>query len=513
MKGKDDMDQLTMIGQRLAFGFSGTSLPEDFRNIVRENKIGNVILFRNNITDAGQLRELCKEIQALILDVTGQPAFICIDQEGGMVTRLSPDLVNVPGNMAAAASGDPETAYRLACITARQLQGTGPNFNLAPALDVNSNAANPVIGVRSYGDDPYRAAEFGAASVRGYAKCGLLCCGKHFPGHGDTAVDSHLGLPVIDKSLEDLWQNELIPFKAVIEAGIPAIMSSHILFPQIEPKRIPATMSRRIMYDLLRGEMGFKGLILSDAMEMAAIRKHYGTAFGIAEAMKAGVDLIFLCSDPDLQRESIRFIRSAAEKGEISMEEMSASCERIIAAKAKYAFTQPEPGLAGLPDDFDTARETAYAAAVLYSGKHHALRKDTFFCGPRDYRMTNAANDESHDFTRFMEDRFGMPGRACSVDPSDDEIRMIIDEAKKHAAIVLGTCNAHLYRGQLALAAALAETGNPMTVIALRNPYDLPELPDCEAKAAVFDYNANGLAAAAEFLVNGTAPGQMPVRL
>ena len=509
------MEIQTMIGQRLAFGFRETTLTQDFIDMVREYKIGNVILFYWNIINADQLRQLCRDIQGLIQEETGHPAFITIDQEGGMVHRLSPDLVNVPGNMAAVAAGTPETAYCLAQITARQLRGTGVNLNLAPVLDVNNNPANPVIGTRSYGDDPQRVAEFGAAAVRGYAESCLMCCGKHFPGHGDTAVDSHLGLPLIDKSLAELRKNELIPFQAAIDAGIPAIMSSHILFPQIEPKRIPATMSRRIMHDLLRDEMGFQGLILSDTMEMDAIRKHYGTPLGMIGAMNAGIDLVFVSRFTDVQHECLPVIRRAVENGDISLDNLTESYERILAFKKKYAFTQAEPDLASHPEDFAAARETACDAVVLYSGKHYPLKKNTFFCGPKDYRMTDADNeaDKHLDFVGQMAKKIGIQGCECSVDPTAEEIEMITAEAGKHDNIVLGTCNAHLFCGQLALAASLAKTGKPLTVIALRDPYDLSELPDCTAKAAVFDYTIDGLYAAEQFLLTGNAPGCMPVRI
>lgn len=504
-----------MIGQRLIIGINGTTLSDDMISLIRKYRIGNVILFRDNIQKSCQLRALCSEIQERILETTGIPAFIAVDQEGGMVTRLSSDLVNVPGNMAAAASGDTETARRLAVITARQLSGTGINFNLAPAVDVNNNSRNPVIGVRSYGDDPSRVSDYAVSAVRGYAESGILCCAKHFPGHGNTAVDSHIGLPVIDRSLRELSETELVPFRAVIDAGVPAVMSSHILFPQIEPDRVPATMSRRIMHDLLRGELGFEGLILSDAMEMAAIRTYYGADRGSVEAMKAGVDLVCVGNDDGLKQQVAEACLQAAESGEITMEEMEASCGRILKAKSVYAFTEAEPDLAGRPEDFAAARETACAAAVIYQGTVTPVSDDTFFCGPIDYRMTNAANADHYasDFTGHMRERFGTPGITCSVDPGEAEIRAIVREAKKHRNLVMGTCNAHLYRGQLALAKALAEMGLPMTVIALRNPYDLAELPDNVCKISVFDYTLDGLYAAEQVLLSGKASGRMPVRL
>lgn len=504
-----------MVGQRLAFGFQGTSLSDETIELIRKYRVGNVILFRENITDRRQLCKLCGSIQDLIQETTGIPAFITVDQEGGMVSRLSADLVNVPGNMAVAAAGGPETARRMAAITARQLRGTGINFNDAPAVDVNTNSRNPVIGVRSYGDDPYRTAEYAVSAVRGYADENLMCCAKHFPGHGNTDVDSHIGLPIINRGLRELWETELIPFREVITAGVPAVMSSHILFPQIEPDGVPATMSRRIMHDLLRGEMGFEGLILSDAMDMDAIRVHYGTARGSVEAMKAGVDLVFVCNDDSLKQESAEAVLRAVESGEISKSGLESSFSRILEAKSKYAFPSAEPGLAGWSEDFRAARETACAAVVLYQGPCHPFSEDTFFCGPKDYRMTNVANADPYasDFAQHMKERFGAAGITCTVDPDGEEIGEITEEAKKHQNIVMGTCNGHLYRGQLTLAGALAGTGLPLTVIAMRNPYDLSEIPDNICKIAVFDYTINGLYAAEKVLLSGKASGRMPVML
>jgi len=177
-----DMTVRQMLGQKLIFGFQGETLSEEIKELIREYKIGNVILFLRNCRTADQLRRLCAEIQELILAETGCPAFIVIDQEGGMVTRLPSDAVNVPGAMAIAATGDPENARIASEITIRQLRGLGANFNMAPVLDVNNNPANPVIGVRSFGDIPEQVAAFGVASAQPYEGSGILCCGKHFPG-------------------------------------------------------------------------------------------------------------------------------------------------------------------------------------------------------------------------------------------------------------------------------------------------------------------------------------------
>ena len=509
------MDIREKIGQRLVFGFPGTTIPAEFAALVREYKIGNVILFRYNIESLPQLARLCADIQELVRGATGRDAFITIDQEGGMVTRLPWDAVNVPGSMALAATGKPENAVLAAEITARQLRGVGVNFNLAPDLDVNSNPMNPVIGVRSFGDDPQSVALFGAKAVEGYKNGGMLCCGKHFPGHGDTAVDSHIGLPCIEKTMDELEACELISFRAAIKAGIPAIMSSHILFPNIEPNGVPATMSRTIMHGLLRETLGFDGLILSDCMVMDAIRRHYGTARGVVEAMRAGVDMVFVSSNAQLQRESAEAAYAAAASGEIDGAELDESVQRILRARERWAFANAEPSLAGRPEDFRAAAGLARSAVAAVRGKTVPAGKGTFFCGCADYRMTQASNadPEAKAFPEYMGEKFGARYAVCSKDPDEAEIRALAAAAEGAENIVFSSCNAHLFRGQTALAAALAQKGVPLTVAALRNPYDLPLMPENAALLAAFDYSRDSLAALADVLSGGECRGIMPVAL
>ena len=254
------MTDLERIGQRLVTGFPGTALTPELVQVVKEYKIGNIILFRENIASADQLRTLCADLQTLIRSETGHDAFIMIDQEGGAVTRLPESCINVPGSMALAATGDPETTYLAGKLTGEELRSLGVNFNLAPSVDVNCNPANPIIGVRSYGDTPATVAKYAAGMIRGLQDGGVLCLAKHFPGHGDTSLDSHLTLPCVDKPRDELERMELAPFRAAIADGVPAIMTAHILFPALDDSGVPATMSRRIVTGLLRGEMSFTAL-------------------------------------------------------------------------------------------------------------------------------------------------------------------------------------------------------------------------------------------------------------
>ena len=509
-----EMTVKQMLGQKLIFGFHGTALSEEFKSLVREYKIGNVILFLRNVESAAQVRHLCGEIQTLIREETGYPAFIVIDQEGGIVSRLPDDGVTTPNAMTVAATASPENARIAAEITSRQLRGLGANFNMAPVLDVNTNASNPVIGVRSFGDDPREVARYGEAAVRAYNNAGMLCCGKHFPGHGDTAVDSHLGLPVIEKSIEELEQAELIPFRRCIEAGIPAIMSSHILFPQIEKNQVPSTMSRAVITDLLKKKLGFKGLIFTDCMEMQAIQQSFGTSNGVVAAFKAGVDLAELSSRIELMRETAKAVNEAAERSEFDMEEIRESVEKILEVK-KSMILDVQPELCGMPEDQKLVQEINRKAITCCQGALPAVDAHTFFCGCGNYRASLAGNPEAKmaAFPMYMAEKFGGGGFEVARNPEEPEIRAAVEASAPYERIVFATCSAHLYPGQLALAEALAATGKPLTIVTLRNPYDIPLLPDCACKIAAYDYSMPCFRALEEVFRGGAMTGILPVKL
>ena len=511
------MDLHAIIGQRLVFGFQGPALTESFRQLVRQYKIGNVILFRHNVVDNAQLRALCTDIQQLVQSETGHPAFITIDQEGGMVSRLGADAVVTPGNMAVAATGDPVNARIAAQITARQLRGLGINLNLAPVLDVNSNARNPVIGVRSFGDDPTRVADFAREAVLGYQNENVCCCGKHFPGHGDTAVDSHLGLPCIDRSFDELMQRELKPFIAGIEAGAPAVMTTHILFPQIEPEHIPATMSRRIVTGLLRGEMSFTGLVTSDCMEMQAVQKFFGSVNGVLAAMNAGVDLVLLSHTTLLSGEAAKAAAEALQSGKLDRKEMEESVDRILAAKAKLAAV---PAAAFDAEQAAALNDKLLRATITEVHVPKAGRPNVgghpLCLGCQVYRtglVGNVVDDVQQSFPVMMAKALGGDGFTTPIDPSEDEIYEWVRRAESYTSIVIGTYNGHLHSQQLELTKALAEhSGKPVIVVALRNPYDLFPLPETIYTLAAYEYTARSTAAVADVLLGRhAATGRLPI--
>ena len=502
------------IGQRLVGGFPGTEMSPEFIRLVKEYKIGNVILFQRNCESSGQLAKLCRDIQELVGRETGHRAFITIDQEGGAVTRLPCEAVNVPGAMALAAAGGPENAYRAARLTAAELRSYGINFNLAPVADVNNNPDNPIIGVRSYGDTAEQAARYAAAALQGYLDGGVMASAKHFPGHGDTAMDSHLSLPCIDKTLEELERLELRPFKALIGAGCPAVMTTHILFPRLEPDNVPATMSRRIITGILKERLGFKGLVVSDCVEMQAIGVYYGSAKGAAAAMAAGVDLVLVSHTAETLEEAARACREAVDSGEIAMEELDASAEKILRYKEQYCM---EPvGAPERPEALAEAAALRQATITLAQGTIPELGEKPFFCGCADYQAGLVSNRamEKPAFAEFMASRLGGVALVTGKDPSPEEIQTAADAARGHSSIFLSAYNGHLFPGQTALMEALGKLDIPMAVVALRNPYDLRYAPGHAAAIAAWDYSRLTLEALVPVLAGKARPqGRLPIAL
>ncbi len=508
------------IGQHLFAGFAGTEIPADFAALVRQYQIGNVVLFAHNVQDAPQLRRLCGELRALVLDATGVIPLIAIDQEGGIVSRLGEDAAVVPSAMAVAATGEPEDAYQAGLITGTELRAMGVNFDLAPVLDVNSNPHNPVIGVRSYGQTPEQVAHYGIAMMRGLLDGGVLACGKHFPGHGDTAVDSHVGLPLVDKSLAGLEACELAPFRAAITAGLPAVMSSHILFPQLEPDKLPATMSRRVMTGLLKERLGFDGLVLSDCMMMGAIADHYGSVAGMVAALKAGVDMVFASHSAQLAGEAAQAIAAELAAGALSDTEFAASTEKILRYKAQHG-EQPTPDIRCVGSAEHRARvaqlyEQSLTAVQLPKGGMPPLGAHPLFiaCPPWQVTPASSAVRGPASFAEYMHAAFGGDMALMPADPDDAQIAQLVRKAPGHTCLVVGTYNGHLRPGQLRLVQALGKLSLPMICVALRNPYDLAHLPPHAAGIATYGANA-GVMAALEKLLRGDlqANGTLPVHL
>ncbi len=483
------------IGQMIMMGFLAKEATPELKQFLSDYQIGNIILFTRNVESKTQLHKLCSDLQEEITRNTGYPAFISVDQEGGMVARLPPDAVSIPAAMAIAATGNPHNAYEAGKITGEELSALGINMNLAPDMDINSNPDNPVIGVRSFGDTKETVTEFGLELINGLRDGGVLPVVKHFPGHGDTAVDSHLGLPVVEKTLSQLKENELVPFQAAIQNGVPGIMSSHILFPNIEAEKLPGTMSHTILTDVLRRQLGFDGLILTDCLEMDAVKKYYGTAQGALAAALAGADLLCVSHTADLVREVVELLEQAVESGELPEQIIDESVERILRYKARYlAGAVPAPlSCVGCDDHRAAAREISEQSITLVHQTETPLNlggKKTLFVGCYANRTTLAASSVNTDFnfSDYMAGRLNGDALITPLNPTEEEIEAIAQKVKAYDIVVFGSYNGKRFPGQIALANRMSRVNPHMIAVSLFNPYDLAEMDDSITKLAAYEY-------------------------
>jgi beta-N-acetylhexosaminidase len=315
-------DTRTLAGQLIMIRLFGTELDADTAAFIRANRIRGACLFRQNMLDAAQLTRFNGDL----LDAMGSNALIALDQEGGAVVRAL-WVPPPPSAMALGAADDTALARDVGAAVARAVKAMGFNWNFAPVLDLNNNPRNPVIAERSFGADPERAAELAMAWMDGSESEGVACCVKHFPGHGDTHVDSHRDLPTVDKELAELERFEFAPFRRAAPHA-PAVMTAHIVYPALDPHH-PATMSRAILTDLLREKMGYEGVIITDGMDMHAIAHRYGPGVAAVNALVAGADMVMAIGSRETQEATLEAIAAAIADGTLPMDGVRARLERL----------------------------------------------------------------------------------------------------------------------------------------------------------------------------------------
>lgn len=320
------------VGQLLMVGFHGTELSPALIEWLQEYQPGGIILFSRNLVDPEQIARLTNALQE---QAPVTPLLIAIDQEGGRISRLPPGFTVFPSASTMAARQAPDVAYGAAEVTAKELRAVGINMNMAPVLDVNSNPTNPIIGNRAYGAHPEQVCRFGVAVMNGLLDNGVIPCGKHFPGHGDTLTDSHKGLPVVNADRTRLEHVELEPFRYAVRRGLPTVMTAHVRYPALDPA-VPATLSRPILTDLLRHELGFEGMTLTDDVEMRAILDHGTVGEASVRAVQAGADMLLICHRRERQTEAVLAIERALDREELSLETLNARVDRIRALKRKH---------------------------------------------------------------------------------------------------------------------------------------------------------------------------------
>jgi beta-N-acetylhexosaminidase len=331
------LDPDLMAGQMVVAGFEGKTLPAEVERALTRGHLSGVILFNRNLGAPDEVRALTDAIRS----ASSLPPIIAVDQEGGRVQRLSAPFTRWP-SMRALGARDSKTARELAAAIAAELSAVGINTNLAPVLDVDSNPGCSAIADRSLGPDPHKVAHLGAAMVKAYRDAGVISCAKHFPGHGDVVVDSHDDLPVSDADRSTLERRELVPFHEAIAARVPMIMTAHLKAAALDPY-YPATISRPVLNDLLREEMGHDGVIITDDLMMGALMKYMPLKDAAFSAARAGADLLLVCSGPAPAEEARKTIVDGLHQGALDFGQTTLSVRRIIRMKEEYLLTKPPP--------------------------------------------------------------------------------------------------------------------------------------------------------------------------
>ncbi len=515
------------IGQMLMVGLPGPALDEAARHLVADLHVGGVVLLLQNAESPAQVQALVGELQALAArQRVPVPLFVAINHEGGSVVRVRTGVTVFPSNMAVGATGSPALAYEIGRLGAEELSAMGINMNLAPVLDVNSEPANPVIGLRSFGARPAQVAEYGAQFIRGTQAAGVIAVAKHFPGHGGVAVDSHQALPTLTAPADVIWSRDLAPFRRAIAEGVDAVMSAHLVVPALGAETEPATLSRAVMTDLLRGRLGFRGVTITDDLGMKGITGQMTQAEAAVRAVEAGNDVVVVVYSTEAQDATYRALAQAVRDGRLSERRIDESVRRILALKARYGLAQAQRGplaAVGTPAHEALARRASAAAITVANGRGLPLAagQRALVISPRSL----AAGEVGGTLLGQEVHRRAAASQEFVYDPYNlADLQRVLADAPALALecdqVVIGLWNAALGKAErhddapYRLVQALAATGRPVAVVALQLPYDLAGLPEGVAAVATYGETPSQVAAAVAVLYGeAPAPGTLPVPL
>lgn len=532
----DDMTLEQRIGQLFMVGFTGIEPTPEIIDLIQRRHVGGIILFTRNCRSAQQVSRLTRDLQSLARAAGHRyPLLIALDQENGLVQRLGAAITVFPGAMALGAADDEGLTAAVTEATGQELRALGVNMNLAPVADVNNNPDNPVIGVRSFGEDAQLVGRHTAAAVRGYRAAGVVSSLKHFPGHGDTAVDSHLGLPVVPHTGERLERVELPPFRAGVAAGADTVMLAHLRLPNIAPDDdLPASLSPAVVR-LLRESLGFSGVILTDCLEMDAIAKTVGEERGAVLALRAGADIVLISHTFEPQRAAIERMRAAVASGELAADTLRQASERVLRLKARRLSWDALDALPALVTA-DTVSVEAHRRLrdLAYQRSTTLVRDDARLLPlrlPPEARILAVAQaptsvtkavDIAYDHAMLLDairahhrNAHGMLlSPDATADDAADDAAELERAAQASDLLIVATFSGRQDERQASLTRLLVATGRPVIGIAMYSPYDAAAFPDVKTYLATYEYTQPAITAAIDALFGVFEPrGRLPVTL
>jgi beta-N-acetylhexosaminidase len=507
------------IGQLLMCGFDSTEVDSHIMRMIRDYHIGGVILFKRNIASPEQIKTLNIALQQLNAETHELPLMISIDQEGGVVARVEAGITYLPGAMALAAAQDPQGVHDIYAAVGKELRALGIHINFAPVADVNNNAKNPVIGVRSFGEDVEEVSGLIQRAIEGLKDAQVVAVAKHFPGHGDTTVDSHMGLPRIMHDQARLNAIELKPFAKAIQAGVPAIMSAHVIVPALDPKEVPCTLSYPVLTELLRKKLGFGGVIFTDCLEMKAIADHYGVVEGAVQAFEAGADVLLISHTQAHQIAFIETMLQHVKSGRVSEQRIDASVQRILALKSHYQMQEEMAAPLRAPYAVALSEKLSQASITLIQDRLKLLPLKPEL----KTLVITARVGIKTEIDALMPQQGSLGAQLKAEIPICDEIfiratttseesESVLQQAAEYEQIIVMSYNAILLPTQATLINALAKAHPRLIVVAGRLPYDLQSLPDVSTFVAAYENRAEAMASVTQVLLGkAVAIGKLPV--
>jgi beta-N-acetylhexosaminidase len=475
--GVPDLEDL--VGERLMIGLPGPALTDDDVRLFRDTRAGGLILYRRNFESPAQLRTLLGALE----EALGRRLLVATDHEGGRVIMLGRGTTIFPDNLAVGTAGEEAFAHRQGVTEARELRRLGVDLNFGPVLDVLTERYSPNIGIRAYGKDPALVARFGVARLRGMARGGLGACVKHFPGKGHAPLDAHLALPVIESTWAEMRATHLPPFLEAIAAGVPSVMTSHPVYPRLDPSGVPATFSRAIVEEYLRGEVGFRGAIVSDDLEMGAVAQTCPIGEATVRAAAAGHDLLLVCHTPAAQRAAHTALLDACRSGALPRAGLEAAAERVrrlrAAGGARFAESPPGPEVDGPALAMAMATRAVTRVTPAAPDLRRALNGRVVVVFPRfsDLAARITIEAELMPEGRWVSETFATVGVApdlhlVGIEPTGDEVAAAAAAAADADATILFLFDAHLYASNRALLDAVQARARGLAVVLLRDPWD-----------------------------------------